>query len=171
GREDFAAVARDTLDWAARDMTSPDGGFYTAVDADSAGEEGRFYLWTPDEIAAVLDPAAATIATTAFGVTSEGQVDGRSVLHVAEPLSAIAERQGLAVEAAQTLLDSARSRLLAARGTRPQPATDRKVVIAWNGLMISAFARAGQALHEPAYTERARRAADAVLAHTSGGGL
>src|SRR5262249_45919153 len=94
GREDFAAVARDTLAGAARARTSPDGGFHPEVAADSAGEEGRFSLWTPDEIAAVLDPAAATIATTAFGVTSEGQVDGRSVLHVAEPLSAIAERQG-----------------------------------------------------------------------------
>ena len=164
GRPDLAEVARRTLDWMARDMTAPDGGLYAAVDADSEGVEGRFYTWTPDEIAAALDPRGAAFATAYFDVTADGPVGGRSVLHVAEPIAALAVRQGLTVDDATGLLVAVRAALLSARARRVPPAVDRKVVVAWNGLAISAFARAAQAFDEPRYAEAASRAATTILA-------
>ncbi len=171
GRADFADVARRTLDWTTREMTAPGGGFFAAVDADSEGEEGRFYLWTPDEIAALLDPASARLVTAHLGVTGAAQVEGRSVLHVAEPLAAVAAREGLTREQARARLDAARTALLVARGRRTPPLTDDTVIVAWNGLMISAFARAAQTLGEPARIGPARRAADAILTHARDGRL
>src|SRR5262249_27993984 len=112
--------------WMARDMTAPDGGFYAAVDADSEGVEGRFYTWTPDEIAAALGPRGAEFATAYFDVAAEGQVDGRSVLHVAEPIAALAARQGLTVDEATGLLVPVRAALLDARGRRPRPRRRRQ---------------------------------------------
>jgi uncharacterized protein YyaL (SSP411 family) len=171
GRQDLAGVARRTLDWMARDLEDPAGGFYAAVDADSDGREGAFYLWTPAEIGAVLDPQSARLATAYFGVTTEGSVDGRSVLHVAEPLAAAAAGAGVDEGEAARLLEAARIRLRAARDTRAAPAIDRKVVVAWNGLAISAFARAAQAFSEPAYADRARRAAAVILGAAHDGRL
>jgi uncharacterized protein YyaL (SSP411 family) len=171
GRADLAGVTRRTLDWLARDMTAPDGGFYAAVDADSEGAEGRFYLWTRDDLTAVLDPSSARQVAAYFGVSPDGPVDGRSVLHVAETLDAVAAREGLTADETRSTLDAARERLLAARARRAPPHTDRKVIVAWNGLAISAFARAGQALAEPAYLDRARGAAAAILRATHSGRL
>jgi uncharacterized protein YyaL (SSP411 family) len=166
GRPEFAAVTRRTLDWLARDMAAPDGGFYAAIDADSEGEEGRFYLWTPDDLAAVLDPSSARLAAAYFGVSGD-----RGVLRMAEALAAVAAREGLSPDEARATLDAAREQMLAARARRAPPHTDRKVIVAWNGLAISAFARAGGALADPAYTERARRAAEAVLGTIESGRL
>jgi uncharacterized protein YyaL (SSP411 family) len=166
GRADLAAVTRRTLDWLARDMTAPEGGFYAAVDADSEGEEGRFYLWTPDELAGILDPSSARLMAAHLGVTAAGAVDGRSVLHRAESIDAVAAREGMSPGAARAALEGGRARLLAARARRPTPHTDHKLIVAWNGLAISAFARAGEVLAEPAYIERARRAAGSILRAT-----
>jgi len=171
GRSDLAAVARRTLDWMSHDMTAPGGGFFAAVDADSDGEEGAFYLWTPKEVDAVLDAQGARLATAYFGITPEGSLGGRSVLHVAEPLAAAATGIGVDEAEATRLLESARARLLTARDRRDAPAIDRKVVTAWNGLAISAFARAAQAFSEPAYADHARRAADVILGAARGGRL
>jgi uncharacterized protein YyaL (SSP411 family) len=158
GRAEFAQVARDILGWVEREMTSPQGAFYSATDADSRApdgrrEEGRFFTWTPGELRAVLTPYAARLAESAWGVTPAGQLDGRSVLHAARPV-APAERAAL---------QDAQRRLLAARERRPRPLRDEKVLAAWNGLMISAHARAALALGEPRYAIAAQRAADFVL--------
>ena len=169
GRADFAAVGRRTLDWMAGEMSAPDGGFYAAVDADSEGIEGRFYTWTPAEIAAVLDPRSAALATAYFGVAADGPVDGRSVLHTLEPIADVAARQAMDAEEARTLLASAQAALLQARARRVPPAVDRKIIVAWNGLAISAFARAAQALNEPRYTAAAIRAATFLLANLADG--
>ena len=171
GRSDLGDVARRTLDWITRDMAAPGGGFYAAVDADSDGEEGRFYLWTPAELEAVLDPASTRLATTYFGVSAAGQIGGRSVLHVAEPVAEVAAREGIDERAARAWIDAVRAQLLAARGRRAAPVIDRKVVVAWNGLAISALARASQALAEPRYAVQASRAADAILGATRDGRL
>jgi uncharacterized protein len=167
-RPDLGDVARRTLDWITGDLGAPGGGFYAAVDADSDGEEGRFYLWTPAELEAALDPASARLALTYFGVSEAGQVGRRSVLHVAERLPEVAAREGIDEGAARAWIDSVRTQLLAARGRRPAPIIDRKVVVAWNGLAISAFARAAQALAEPRYAVQAGRAADAILGAAHG---
>jgi uncharacterized protein YyaL (SSP411 family) len=170
GREDFARVVRDVLDWASREMTAPGGAFYGAMDADSEGEEGRFYLWTPDEVSAVLDPGAAAAALAYWDVTEAGQVAGRSVLATPRPLAAVAADLGTDPARLAATLDAARARLRAARARRVPPHRDHKIVAAWNGLMISAFARAGAALHEPRYVERAAAAASFVLDEMRPGG-
>jgi uncharacterized protein YyaL (SSP411 family) len=171
GRPDLGDVARGTLDWMVRDMAAPDGGFFAAIDADSDGEEGRFYLWTPAELEALLDPASARLATAYFGVSAAGQIGGRSVLRVAQPMAAVAAREQIGEEAARAWIDAVRAQLLAARAQRVAPAVDRKVVVAWNGLAISALARAAQAFAAPSYSAQAERAADAILGATRGGRL
>jgi uncharacterized protein YyaL (SSP411 family) len=168
GREAFAAVTRSTLDYVAREMTAPGGGFYSATDADSPDpegemEEGRFFTWTPSEVEAALGEADAPLAAAWYGVEAIGPVEGRSVLHTWQSAQALAERFEIGQEEIETRLAAARERLFEARAQRPPPARDEKILAAWNGLMISAFARAGLALAEPRYVELAARAADHVL--------
>jgi uncharacterized protein YyaL (SSP411 family) len=161
GREDFAALVRETLAYLDGDLSDPGGGFWSATDADSEGEEGRYYLWAPAELAAVLDGDALRLAT-AYWAVGVAEVDGASVLLAPRPLPVVAAEIGIEAEGAALLLASARERLLAVRAARVPPHTDRKVIAAWNGLAISAFARAAQGLREPAYAERAARAASFI---------
>jgi uncharacterized protein YyaL (SSP411 family) len=174
GRDDFAAVVRETLAYLAREMADPAGGFYSATDADSAapdGEvsEGRFFTWTPAEIAAAAGEDAALVMD-AFGVSESGQLAGRSVLH--RPLSdaELAERHGLAPAELALHMQRARARLLRARERRPPPDRDEKILAAWNGLAISAFARAGFAFDDAALVRSAERAARFVLDQMRSGG-
>ena len=152
----FPWVVRDVLDYLEREMSHPAGGFYSATDADSADadghqHEGLWTTWTPAELDALLSADDAEWVRTVFGVSAGGNFEGRSVLHLAEPLED-PERWA-----------RIRWTLYEARGTRIQPGLDDKVIAAWNGLAISAFARAGRLLGEPRYVERARQAAAFVL--------
>ena len=164
GRDDLARVARETLDYLRRDMTAPEGGFYAASDADSEGEEGRFFVWTSAEIAAALSPAATSAVLAYYAVTDPGSFEGRNVLHAPRPLADVAAELGTEPARLRAVLDEAGPRLRAARAARVPPHTDTKVLTAWNGLAIAAFARAGAVLDEPAYVEAARRAATFILA-------
>jgi uncharacterized protein YyaL (SSP411 family) len=168
GRADFARVARDTLDYVLREMTSPDGGFFSATDADSAGGEGAFFVWSEAEIRALLGGARPTAATQRladrfvayYGVTPGGNFDGgRNILHVASPS-----------EAETAALAGARAILYAARARREPPARDEKVVAGWNGLMISALAQGGAVLGEERYVDAAARAAEFVVTKMRVGG-
>ena len=157
GREAFARTAREILRYLDRDMGSPEGAFYSATDADSpnpAGkrEEGWFFTWTPGELEAVLGAKRAAVVGRYYGVTERGNFDGRSILHVADP-EASGAKEALA----------ARDALYAARLKRPAPLRDEKILAAWNGLAISAYAFAGLVLDDPKYTARAERAADFLL--------
>ncbi len=163
GRADFAAVTRDILEYVRRDMTAPSGGFYSASDADSDGKEGAYFVWTPAQMAAVLDPDDRALLEAFYGVTSAGNFDGATVLHTDKPLAEVAGKLGIAPDSARVRLERGRQALLAARRQRVPPHTDRKVLPAWNGLMISAFARTGAALNEPEYVAAAARAAAYVL--------
>ncbi len=168
GREDFADVVREILRYVERDMTAPAGGFYSATDADSLmpdgrREEGWFFTWTPAEIQAALDPAAARLLEAYYGVTAAGNFEGRTVLHVAAPLDAVATQLGLDPAQATSLLAAARDRLRAARARRPPPLRDEKVLASWNGLMISAYARAAVVLGDDAWAQQAAAAAGFVL--------
>jgi uncharacterized protein YyaL (SSP411 family) len=158
-RDDLADVVRDILAYVARDMTSPDGAFYSATDADSLDprgrrEEGWFFTWTPAELEAALGVQNARIVGAYWGVTSGGNFEGRNVLHVAQPSPE---------PAALAAVRSARGPLLETRAKRPPPLRDEKILTSWNGLMISAHARAALALGDPTYAARAERAADFVL--------
>jgi uncharacterized protein YyaL (SSP411 family) len=146
----YAEIARRTCDYVLRDMTAPEGGFYSAEDADSEGIEGKFYVWTRDEIDKVLGDRADAFCQ-AYGVTADGNWEhGLNVLHVTSP-----ETSRFASE---------RTKLFAAREKRVRPHRDEKILTAWNGLMISALARASQVLDDPKYQEAAQRAARYVLA-------
>ena len=170
GREDFARVVRETLRYVERDMTSPDGAFYSATDADSPGpdgerEEGWFFTWAPDELDAVLGRDRARAVAAYYGVTGSGNFEGRTILNTPRPLAAVAAELGMTADALRQTVDEARELLYAARAERPPPLRDEKILTAWNGLMISAFAQAALVLNEPDYAERATRAADYVLTH------
>jgi uncharacterized protein YyaL (SSP411 family) len=147
----YADIARRTCDYVLRDMTSPEGGFYSAEDADSEGVEGKFYVWTREEIQKVLGDRAGAFCQ-AYGVTADGNWEhGWNVLHVASP------------EAAK--FANERAKLFAVREKRIRPHRDEKVLTAWNGLMISALSRAAQALDESKYRDAAERAARYLVAN------
>jgi hypothetical protein len=158
GRRDFARVARETLDYVLREMTAPEGGFYSATDADSAGpdgksEEGRFFVWSEAEIRATLGAGPETEAFLRhYGVTSEGNFEGANILHVASP-----------DEGSWAAFTPQRAALYEVRARRPPPLRDEKILAAWNGLMISGLAVGGRVLDEPRYVEAAARAAAFVM--------
>ena len=158
GRREQARVARQTLDYLLRDLALPGGAFAAATDADSEGEEGRYFLWAPAELEAVLGAEAAAFAAY-HGVTPRGHLEGRSILHVPAP-----------DEDRWESFAGARAKLLAARAARVPPLRDEKVVAAWNGLAISALATGGRALGEPRYVEAAARAARFLLDRMRPGG-
>ena len=158
GSHELEGVTRDTLDWVMRDMTGPEGGLFASIDADSDGEEGRFYTWTRDELRAVLGDRLA-FAEIAFGVSAAGNFDGRTILTAPLPLEIIAARFELSVHDAEAKLAQVRTTLLQTRGKRVHPATDHKRVAAWNGLMLAAFADAARVFDDITYREAAQRLA------------
>jgi uncharacterized protein YyaL (SSP411 family) len=161
----YADIARRTCDYVVRDMTSPEGGFYSAEDADSEGVEGKFYVWTRDEIDKIIgDKGKADVFCRYYGVEADGNWEhGNNVLHVAVTLAETARHfQKLEKEVA-AILEEGRAKLFAAREKRVRPHRDEKTLTAWNGLMISAFARAAQVLDEPKYHTAAEQAANYIL--------
>ena len=153
-------IAEQTLDYLTREMQLPGGGFAAAQDADSPGGEGAFFVWTPEEISAVLPPDQARAVIWRFGVTSGGNFEGRSILFAALPLVML-ERE-LGTDPAP-LLAEATATLYARRQQRSAPVRDEKLIAAWNGLAIAAFADAGAAFERPDYVAIAARAAEVIL--------
>ena len=168
GRIDFAAVSRSILDYVALEMTASDGGFYSATDADSLtdsgeAEEGWFFTWTPAEIESAVGADLAKIVTAYYGVTPRGDYEGRNILHAWRSRDKVASELGMSVQALDGALDRARARLYEARSHRAWPLRDSKILVSWNGLMISAFARAGLLFDEERYVVAAARAAGFIL--------
>ena len=168
GRADFADTARGILRYVAAEMTAPEGGFYSATDADSPtpggeAEEGWFFMWTPAEIRAAVGAEWAPVVEAYFGVTESGNFEGRTVLHRALSVDQVAAQLGLSREKVRTILAQATDRLYRARSLRPAPLRDDKILTSWNGLMISAFAAGGRVLNDPSLTAHAEEAADLVL--------
>ena len=162
GTELYARVVRETCDYVLRDLTNPSGGFYSTEDADSEGDEGRFYVWSADEIGALLGDGSS-LYSDAYDVDEAGNWEGRTILQRVRSTPDLATRSGLSGDEVDTALAAARQVLFEARGFRVRPARDEKILAAWNGLMIRAFARAGRVLGEPRYLEAAERAAGFVL--------
>jgi uncharacterized protein YyaL (SSP411 family) len=163
GDERYATVAREILDDLLRSFRAPGGAFYGAIDADDPAGEGAFYTWTPAEVDAALAGDAAVFAKAFFGVQEDGDLNGRTVLRVARDAAAVARDLGIDGGREPAILGDAVVALRAVRATRPAPLIDTKILAAWNGLAISALARAGAALAEPRYVEAARAAAEFVL--------
>ncbi|MGE0158952.1 MAG: thioredoxin domain-containing protein [Gemmatimonadales bacterium] len=162
GDDDLRAVGEETLDYVAADLRAPDGGFASARDADSEGEEGTFYVWTPDEVAAVLSADDARLFTRLYDVSEAGNFEGRNILHLPHEPEAVARSEGVATEDLLARMSVARRTLLAARAERAAPFRDDKVIVAWNGLAIRALAEAGAAWDRWDYVALAEESADFV---------
>ncbi len=166
----FRRIVEETLDYVVREMTHPAGGFYSSQDADSEGEEGKFFLWTLDEVRAILGEPDATLISRYFGMTPAGNFEGhgpkglapwgKNILHVAHDLDTMAQEVGMDPTQLQEVIERGRRRLFAARERRVRPGRDEKVLAAWNGLMLRAFAEAGAALDRPDYLAVAVRNAE-----------
>jgi len=153
-----------------RDLASPEGGFYAAEDADSEGEEGKFYLWTEEEIRKALSPDDADLAVKLFNVEAKGNFaeatrkrNGENILHLARPLEQVASEWHLTLDELILRLGRIRNVLFEKRKRRVHPAKDDKVLVDWNGLMIAALARASQVFSEPRYLQAAVKAAGFIL--------
>jgi uncharacterized protein YyaL (SSP411 family) len=167
----YRRVCGATLDFVLREMTHPQGGFFSSLDADSEGEEGKFYVWTPTEIATALEDDRDThLILAAYGITESGNFEGANVLHRVLSDEQLAPEFNLTPEAVPAKLEALHAQLLAARSKRERPGTDDKILISWNALMMIAFAEAGRYLKEPTYIEAAIRNANFIIEnmHTDG---
>lgn len=162
GPDSFRSVAIDTIDYVLRDLTHPEGGFFSAEDADSEGEEGKFYVFTADEFADIVGDDAG-IAGQYFGVSARGNFEGSNHLTAAMPVKLVAERFSITEPEVLSAVERARTVLEAKRLTRVRPGLDDKVVVAWNGLMLRTLAEAGAILGDERYLEAARTNARFVL--------
>ncbi len=151
-------IVVDTLDYLLREMRDPGGGFYSATDADSEGEEGRFFVWTPEEVAAILGAADADLACRYWGITPEGNFEGRSIAHRAADVAELATSTGRPPDEIRATIEHARERLYAARTRRVPPLRDEKIIVAWNALVIGTLAEAGRVLDVPGYLDAAEKA-------------
>jgi uncharacterized protein YyaL (SSP411 family) len=158
----YRTVVIETANWLLREMEDPAGGFYSALDADSEGVEGKFYVWEDTELDELLTPDEADLVRLHYGVTPEGNFEEKSILFIERELEDIASSSGQPREELSSLLESARAKLMLHRNTRVRPGTDTKVIVSWNGLVISALARAGATLDEPSYIRAAERAATRI---------
>jgi uncharacterized protein YyaL (SSP411 family) len=159
----FARIAQETAAWVLREMQSPEGGYYSTLDADSEGEEGRFYVWTRAEARAALG-ADYDLFARRFGLDREPNFEDRYHLHVFTAVPELARESGLAEDEIERRLDAARTRLFAVRERRIRPGRDEKILTAWNGLMIRGMAIAARHLDAPEFAASAERALDFIRA-------
>lgn len=168
GKDAYPIRARETLDWVLREMREENGMFFCSMDADSEGEEGKYYVWNHQDIVRVLGDEVGKVFCQVYNVLPEGnfteeatgEKPGTNVLHLADTLPALAEQMRL--PDLENLMQEARAKLLQQRLDRPAPATDDKVLTSWNGLMIGSLAYCGAALGAPGYVEAATNAAESV---------
>ncbi len=172
GKKEYEQTAREILTYVLRDMTASGGGFYSAEDADSEGEEGKFYLWTNDEIKNVLGEKEGEFFTRVFNVQKGGnfleqgaqEKSVKNILHLTKPMKELAAEMKMSKDEFQKKIEEAREKLFEAREKRAHPFKDDKILTDWNGLMIAALSKASQAFDEPQYAEAAKKDADFILA-------
>jgi uncharacterized protein YyaL (SSP411 family) len=166
----YRRICEEILDYVQREMTSPEGGFYSTQDADSEGEEGKYYLWTPEEVKAVLGEEDAALFCACFDVSERGNFEHKNILHVGHSLEEIAKREGVSIEQLEQALKRGRDKLYDARAKRVWPARDEKILTAWNGMMLRSYAEAARVLGRADYRAIAERSADFLLTKLAGGG-
>ncbi len=163
GRRLFRRVVEETLDYVLREMTHPAGGFYSTQDADSEGVEGKFYLWTPDEIVAALGEEDGALVNRYFGLDDGPNFEGKNILHVPRDPDVVAHVVGLSDEELEERIAWACQRLFEVRQRRVKPARDEKVLTSWNGLMLGSFAEAARVLGREDYLRGAVANAEFLL--------
>jgi len=155
----FRIVVEETLDYVLRELRHPSGGFFSATDADSEGEEGKFFVWTPKEVTALVGPDDADLVCRYWDISDEGNFEGHSIAHVTLSIEQIARMFGRSVDAARAAIDRARRMLYEARQRRIAPLRDEKILTSWNALMLGTFAAAGRILGEERFVRGAVDAA------------
>src|SRR5262249_34237587 len=168
GDSSYRRVVEETLNYVLREMTSPEGAFYCTQDADSEGEEGKFFVWSVGDVEEVLGKADAETFNYVYDVTEDGNWEGKNILHRQKTDTQDARLLHVEEGALKGLLASAKRKLFEARERRVKPGRDEKILTAWNGLMIDAFAQAGAVLEEPKYVVAAARAAEVLLGKMRG---
>jgi len=171
GREEYAQTAHEIFTYILRDMTAPEGGFYSAEDADSEGEEGKFYLWTNYEIQRVLLGEEADLAVRVFNISEggnfvdevAGRKSGRNILHLTKSIDELASDMSTSAPDLRARIEGILEKLFAYREKRIHPHKDDKILTDWNGLMVAALAKGAQVFDEPRYASTAKRAADFIL--------
>ena len=164
-------IAEGTLDYVVREMTDAQGGFYSTQDADSEGHEGKFFVWTREEIAAALGEEDARLFCSWYNVTSAGNFEGKNILNVTRSVAEAAQAENVSVEHLQSAVDRGVKKLFEIREARIKPDRDEKILTAWNGLMLASFAEAAAILKREDYAEVARKNARFVLQNLSRDGL
>ena len=156
GDAEFRRVTEETVEWLRLEMTSPEGGFYSSLDADSDGEEGKFYVWNEKEMDSLLG-SDSPVVKAYYGVTAGGNFEGKNIFHVRADPSFGAARMGISRELLDQIISDARATLYAARGERPHPSRDEKILAGWNGLMLRGLATAARAFEREDFTRLALR--------------
>lgn len=164
-------IAEETLDYVMREMTDTSGGFYSTQDADSEGEEGKFFVWSKAEVIAALGERDGRIFCDYFDVTEQGNFEGHNILHINTAIDLVATQHNVSVEKAQSIIERGRKILFDIRERRVKPARDEKVLTGWNGLMLSSFAEASAILGRDDYREVAERNAEFLLTNLYRDGL
>jgi uncharacterized protein YyaL (SSP411 family) len=163
GQPFYRRIVTETLDYVIREMTHTDGGFYSTQDADSEGEEGKFFLWTPAEVKSILGDKEGDIFCAAYDVKPGGNFEGKSILNIPKPFEQVAPELDLELEALVEILERGRAKLFEVREQRVKPGRDEKILTAWNGMMLAAFAEAARVLDRPDYEAAAIRNAEFIL--------
>jgi hypothetical protein len=163
GKKEFADFANDLLHYIDRDMTSAEGAFFSAEDADSEGVEGKFYVWTQEEVEKILGRKTASIAIPYYNITKEGNFEGNNILNITRSLETVAKEAGM--QNADVELQIARDKLLEVRSKRIRPLLDDKVLTSWNALMISAMAKTGRVLDDADRIKKSARAMEFILSN------
>ena len=173
GREDFASTARGIFDYVLRDLQHPEGGFYSSEDADSEGKEGKFYIWTWEQVTDALGEKEGALFAQVYDVTALGNWDhpgdahvpdgAKNILRLLKPMDETARQMGISREELDLRLSESRAKLLAVRNRRVRPGLDDKILTAWNGLMIASLAKGYAVLNDPQYLIAAERAANFIL--------
>src|SRR5437868_5240769 len=154
GSEKYLQIVKHTLDYVIREMTSPEGGFYSALDADSEGEEGKFYIWSKKEIIDALgDKTKSDIFCDYYGITDGGNFEGRNILNVTVSIDSLSQRYGKQHLEIERIIKDSSDRLFELREKRTRPGRDDKILTAWNGLMISGFAKGYRVTNEKKYID------------------
>jgi uncharacterized protein YyaL (SSP411 family) len=163
GNTFYRRIVEETLDYVVREMTSPEGGFYSTQDADSEGEEGKFFVWTPEEIEAALSARDAALFMQYYDVTQRGNFEGKNILRVSRDVEEIAKEAKITSKRVQESLRQGREQLFHAREQRVKPGRDEKILTSWNGLMLRSFAEAARYLKRKDYLEVASKNAGFLL--------
>ncbi len=159
---DYSNIITQTLDYILREMTSVQGGFYSATDADTEEQEGLFFIWTPEQIRQALDAETAEFVIELYGVTKAGNFEGKNILHLPISLAKYAKQHKIPLKQLLVKIDFVRGKLRSVRDKRELPMRDDKIITAWNGMMITALVEAADILQQPKYLEAAIKAANFI---------